>query len=86
MALRTAILGVHAGRRRRVARPSDVGVAGLGKPGASRRVWLGARRVGGQVAAPAYGRRRRRGAGRREVGEAVSGSFVIRPKFQNPVL
>ena len=38
---------------------------------------------GGQVAAPAYGSGRRHGSGKREVEEAVSGSFVIRPKFQN---
>ena len=32
--------------------------------GRSRAVWVGVRRVGGQVAAPAYGRRRGQGAGR----------------------
>ena len=53
------------------------------KPGARERFGAGARRVGGQVAAPAYGRHRRRGAGRREVGEAVSGSFVIFSKSKN---
>ena len=41
---------------------------------------------GGQVAAPAYGSGRRHGSGKREVEETVSGNFVIRPKFQNPVL
>ena len=53
------------------------------KPGARERFGAGARRVGGQVAAPAYGRHRRRGEGRREVGEAVSGSFVIFSKSKN---
>ena len=42
-----------------------------------------ARHVAGQVAAPAYGRHLRRGAGRREVGEAVSGSFEIFSKSKN---
>ena len=41
---------------------------------------------GGQVASPVYGAARRPSAGRREVEETVSGNFVIRPKFQNPVL
>ena len=36
--------------------------------------------------APAYGRRRGRGAGRTEVGEDGRGSFVNKSKFQNPVL
>ena len=59
------------------------GRPGSCKPGARGWFWVEARCVGGQVAAPAYGRRRRRGAGRREVGEAVSGSFVIFSKSKN---
>ena len=53
-----------------------------------RRSGFGRRRDawGGQVASPAYGAARRPSAGRREVEETVSGNFVIRPKFQNPVL
>ena len=56
------------------------------KLGARGWVWAEARRVGGQVAAPAYGRRRGRGAGRREVEEPVSGGSVIFSKFKNPVM
>ena len=52
------------------------------KPGAREQFWAEARRVGGQVAsAPPWAR-----CTETEVEETVSGNFVIRPKFQNPVL
>jgi len=41
---------------------------------------------GGQVASPAYGAAVGEVQGETEVEESVSGNFVIRPKFQNPVL
>ena len=39
--------------------------------------------MGARWPAPAYGRRRGRGAGRTEVGEDGRGSFVNKSKFQN---
>ena len=74
---RRGVAGARGVRRRRQ------GGEVLAQPVGAGWYWPGARRVAGQVAAPAYGRRRRRGAGRREVGEAVSGSFVIFSKSKN---
>ena len=74
----------HGGRRG--GRPGDHGsVASGGRARAARfRAKPGARRpirpFPGGLPSPEYGRRER------EVREMVSGSFVIRPKFQNPVL
>ena len=74
----------HGGRRG--GRPGDHGsVASGGRARAVRlRVKPGARRpirpFPWRFAVAGYGRREREGR------EMVSGSFVIRPKFQNPVL
>ena len=67
--------------------PRATGELGFGNTGGARG-WFGSGcdAWGGQVASPAYGAARRPSAGRREVEETVSGNFVIRPKFQNPVL
>ena len=86
MALRTAILGVHAGRRRRVARPSDVGVAGLGK---TRGVEAGlaggtaSGRPGGRagVQTPTVGREQ--GGG--NVEDEDRGKLVNTEKFRVPI-
>ena len=81
VALRAAILGVRAGRQRRVARPRDFGE----KPGAGKAVLAG----GSAHGRPAVGAgaRRRHGekqrGGRRDGGE---GNFVINSKFQNSSL
>ena len=67
--------------------PRATGELGFGNTGGARG-WFGSGcdAWGGQVASPAYGVARRPSAGRREVEEPASGNFVIRPKFQNPVL
>ena len=67
--------------------PRVTGELGFGNTGGSRG-WFGSGcdAWGGQVASPVYGAAHRPSAGRREVEETVSGIFVIRPKFQNPVL
>ena len=80
VALRTAILGVRAGRRRRVARPRDFGE----KPGAGKAV-LARGSARGRPAVDAGARRRhgeKQRGGRRDGGE---GNFVINSKFQIPV-
>ena len=81
VAPRAAILGVRAGRQRRVARPRDFGE----KPGAGKAVLAGGS-VRGRPAVDAGARRhhgeKQRG-GRRDGGE---GNFVINSKFQNSSL